>query len=45
MKANNNNQPFVPNKKLIIHFDVEDVLKIVHSNKDYFVNILIYLGL
>lgn len=45
MKANNNNQPFIPNKKLIIHFDVENVLKIAHSNKDYFVYILIDLGL
>jgi hypothetical protein len=24
----NNNQPFIPNKKLIIHFDVTDVLRI-----------------
>ena len=37
MKANNNNQPFVQNKKLIIHFDVENVLKINHVNKDLFV--------
>ncbi len=46
MKANNNNQPFVPNKKLIIHFDVDNVLKINHSNKDLFVTYyLIKLGL
>ena len=37
MKANHTNQPFIPNKKLIIHFDVENVLKINHANKDLFV--------
>ena len=37
MKVNHTNQPFVPNKKLIIHFDVENVLKINHANKDLFV--------
>lgn len=41
MKANNSNQPFIPNKKLIIHFDVDNVLKINHANKDYFVLIFI----
>ena len=37
MKSSNSLQPFVPNKKLIIHFDVDNVLRINHVNKDLFV--------
>lgn len=37
MKPSTTNQPFVPNKKLIIHFDVDNVLTINHPNKDLFV--------
>jgi hypothetical protein len=45
MKSNHSIQQFVPNKKLILHFDVDDVLRIKHHNKDLFVNILFYKGL
>lgn len=37
MKPSNINQPFVPNKKLIIHFDVDSVLELNHPNKDLLV--------
>ena len=37
MKSSNSLQPFAPNKKLIIHFDVDNVLRINHVNKDLFV--------
>ncbi len=37
MKSSNSLQPFVPNKKLIIHFDIDNVLRINHPNKDLFV--------
>jgi hypothetical protein len=34
MKANT---AFVPNKKLILHFDVEDVLVLPAEDKDFYV--------
>lgn len=40
MKPSYNNQPFVPNKKLILHFDVDNVLRINHANKDLFVRFI-----
>lgn len=45
MKSSHSIQPFVPNKKLIIHFDVDNVLRINHTNRDLFVNIIIISGL
>jgi hypothetical protein len=41
MKSSHSIQPFVPNKKLIIHFDVDNVLRINHPNRDLYVFILI----
>lgn len=33
-----NQQPFVPNKKLILHFDVDGVLRLpTNKNKDFYV--------
>lgn len=33
-----NQQPFIPNKKLILHFDVDGVLKLpTNKNKDLYV--------
>ena len=29
---------FVPNKKLILHFDVDEVLRLNSSDKDFFVH-------
>jgi len=43
MKSSHSIQPFVPNKKLIIHFDVDSVLRINHPNKDLYVNISSYI--
>ncbi len=41
MKANQ--QPFVPNKKLILHFDVDGVLRLPsRKNKDLYVCILLF---
>lgn len=40
MKPSTTNQPFVPNKKLIVHFDVDNVLQLNHPNKDLFVSFL-----
>ena len=43
MKSSNslhNQQPFVANKKLIIHFDVDNVLRINSSHKDLYVCIV-----
>ena len=41
MKSSNSIQTFVPNKKLIIHFDVDNVLRINHPNKDLFVSFVL----
>ena len=39
MKSNNN-QPLQPNKKLIIHFDIESVIRLpVRKNKDLYVQL------
>lgn len=41
-----NQQLYVPNKKLIIHFDVDGVLRLPNrKNKDLYVKILLKLGL
>jgi hypothetical protein len=41
-----NQQQYVPNKKLIIHFDVDGVLRLPNrKNKDLYVKILLKLGL
>jgi len=45
MKLNHSIQPFVANKKLIIHFDVDSVLRINHKNKDLYVIIYFSSGL
>ena len=42
MKSSHSVQQFVPNKKLIIHFDVDNVLRINNANKDLFVKFYIY---
>lgn len=44
MKSSHSIQPFVPNKKLIVHFDVDNVLRINHPNKDLFVWFLLIRG-
>lgn len=44
MKANQ--QPFIPNKKLILHFDVDGVLKLpTNKSKDLYVLEAIIIGI
>ena len=44
MKSSHSIQPFVPNKKLIVHFDVDNVLRINHPNRDLFVLFFLIKG-
>lgn len=37
--------PFVPNKKLILHFDIDSVTRIPSQNKDFFVWVCFRIGL